>query len=475
MSKVKVIAKNVGFLFISQIISYIIGFFITLYTARYLGTEGFGILSLALSISAIVGVCSDLGFNSLIVREVARDKKVGSKFVTNVLLVKLALVIITFGITALIVTALNYSELVKSVIYVITISVILGSFSGIFNSIFQAHEKMEYLALGTIINSVLLFIGTFIGLYYHYGIIYFAWIYAISSSFVFIYIFLAYILKFSLPSIGEIDLGFCCINFREALYFGITAALVSIYFYVASILLSIFDSNYAVGVFNAAWRLIFVFLFIPNAIILALFPVMSRHFTSAKDLLEFEYNQTFKYLSVISVFILVYGFIFAEEIINICYGSNYIDSVITLKIIIFVVPIIFLTSLFGNLLGSVNRQRFVTIVAVVNAIINVAFNIILIPKLSYIGAAAVTVLTESIGFLLMFMYISKYIFKISILNNLIKIILIGIFLLFVLYYLKSEIYWIYSAIFGFILYMGLLIKLNVISKDDIEIFRKNIL
>jgi len=43
MNTVQRIAKNTGVLLISQIASYIIGFFFVMYTARYLGAEGFGI------------------------------------------------------------------------------------------------------------------------------------------------------------------------------------------------------------------------------------------------------------------------------------------------------------------------------------------------------------------------------------------------------------------------------------------------
>ena len=48
-----------------------------MYTVRYLGAEGFGILSLAFT--GIFGVFSDLGLSTLTVREVARDKSSQSK------------------------------------------------------------------------------------------------------------------------------------------------------------------------------------------------------------------------------------------------------------------------------------------------------------------------------------------------------------------------------------------------------------
>jgi O-antigen/teichoic acid export membrane protein len=56
MNTVQRIAKNTAVLLLSQIASYILGFFFIMYTARYLGAEGFGILSFALAFTGIFGV-----------------------------------------------------------------------------------------------------------------------------------------------------------------------------------------------------------------------------------------------------------------------------------------------------------------------------------------------------------------------------------------------------------------------------------
>ena len=64
-------AKNTGVLLVSQIASYIIGFFFIMYTARYLGAGGFGILSFALAFTGIFGVFSDLSLK----KEVAINRK----------------------------------------------------------------------------------------------------------------------------------------------------------------------------------------------------------------------------------------------------------------------------------------------------------------------------------------------------------------------------------------------------------------
>ncbi len=56
MTVVQRIAKNTALLFISQILIYILTFFYTIYIARYLGAEGFGILSFALAFSGIFSI-----------------------------------------------------------------------------------------------------------------------------------------------------------------------------------------------------------------------------------------------------------------------------------------------------------------------------------------------------------------------------------------------------------------------------------
>ena len=97
---------NTGVLLISQIASYILGFFFIMYTARYLGAAGFGInpflkrkrlrkmlrsLSFALAFTGIFGVFSDLGLSTLVVREVARDKSLAKKYLGNIAVMGLIL------------------------------------------------------------------------------------------------------------------------------------------------------------------------------------------------------------------------------------------------------------------------------------------------------------------------------------------------------------------------------------------------
>ncbi|MGB9199887.1 oligosaccharide flippase family protein, partial [Methanobacterium sp.] len=109
MSTTKRIAKNTGVLFISQVISYLLIFFYTIYIARSLGTEGFGTLSFALAFSGIFSIFADLGINTLTVREVARDKSLSNKYLGNGIIIKILLGFFSFGLIILIINLLGYN------------------------------------------------------------------------------------------------------------------------------------------------------------------------------------------------------------------------------------------------------------------------------------------------------------------------------------------------------------------------------
>jgi O-antigen/teichoic acid export membrane protein len=95
MSTARKIAKNTTVLYIAQIITYLLGFFTTVYTVKYLSVDNYGILSTALALAGIYTVFNDLGLGTLTVREVARNKSLTKKYVGNTTVMKLFLRLFT--------------------------------------------------------------------------------------------------------------------------------------------------------------------------------------------------------------------------------------------------------------------------------------------------------------------------------------------------------------------------------------------
>ncbi|AXV39028.1 flippase [Methanobacterium sp. BAmetb5] len=396
MSKVKGIAKNMGFLFISQIITYLIGFFITMYTARYLGAEGFGIISLALSITGIFGVVVDMGLGTLMIRELARDKSFRDKYLSNVALMRVFLSFLMLGLLMLTVNLIGYSHLVKNVIYIISMYVVINAFVGVFTSVFQSYERMNYLSLVTIVNSFLMFFGVAIAIYCKLDILDFALVYLISNALTLLFAMILYFWKFSYPSI-EIDFNFWKPTLKEAFPYGLAGIFVTVYYSVDSVMLSVMVGNEVVGWYNAAYKFLFVFLSLYSVFTVTLFPVMSRFYQDSKESLKYTYERSFKYLLIISVFIAFSVTLFANKIILLIYGSDYSPSIIALQVLIWTIILMFINGLSGILLGSINRQLVVTKITGLSVILNVTLNLVLIPKFSYLGASIATVFTELVS------------------------------------------------------------------------------
>jgi O-antigen/teichoic acid export membrane protein len=471
MSAVQKLAKNTTLLFISQIISYILGFFITMYTAQYLGTSGFGMLSTALSLAAIFAVFTDLGLGTITTREVSRDKSLQNKYFSNTSILRLILALLTFGLIILYVTIINltsyhYPPETTILIYIIGASIIFNGLAGTFSAIFQALQEMEYQSLSLILNGIIMFVGTILAIYFHKSIIFFAMLYLISNLVCLIFILVVYLWKYSLPKF-ELDTAFIKITLLAALPLSVVSIFTLIAFRVDIILLSILKSSVDVGIYSASYRLLEVFLFIPAVFTIAVFPIFSQFFISAKDSLKFTYQKSFKYLTLLSLPVAVGMTLLAQPIILLIYKSSFLPSVLVLQILIWTVPITFLNYIFGSILPAMNRQNTLLKITFISMVFNIALNLLVIPTYSYVGAAVVTVLTEVIVIALCFFVLSKSFCSVNIPNVLIKPAIASAVMALFIITVKTNLF--IEIIISIIIYFTVLILIKTFNQEDFDI------
>lgn len=470
MNTVQRIAKNTGVLLSSQITSYTLGFFYIMYTVRYLGAEGFGILSFALAFASIIGVLADLGLSTLTVREVAREKSLAGKYLGNIAAMKVIFVVITYGLIALVINMLGYPELTIKVVYLIALSVSFNSFTNMFYSIFQAYEKLEYRSLGNILNSVLLLLGSLIAITQGLSITWFAYINVIASFLTLGYAFFVCGWKFITPKL-EIDLIFWKPTIKEALPFFLSAAVDIIAFRIDIVMLSMMKGDTVAGWYSASYKLMEVFLFIPAAFAGSIYPVLSSSFVSSQNFLKLAYQKSFYYLFIIGIPIAVGTTILADKIILFIYRGEFVHSIASLQILIWTIPIIFLTFMSGTILASINRQNIVLKINFLCMIFNVAINLLLIPRFSLIGASITTVITSSLALILFYKFLSKNLYKILDYKYIIKPVIASIIMgSFIFFFAEINIFFIVFT--SILIYLGSLLLLKTFSKEDFALFMK---
>lgn len=474
MSTTRRIAKNTSILSISQIISYILIFFYTIYIARFLGAEGFGTLCFALAFSGILVIFADLGLNILIVREVARDLSLANKYLGNGLLIKSLLALLSFGLIVLIINTFHhYPYETVLVVYFISISAILTSIFGVFFSIFQAHEKMEYQSLSQIFNNILMFSGVILAIKLNYTVVGFSEVFFITSFITLIFTLVVYTWKFGYPKI-EIDFSFWKSTLREAIPYGLSGIFVMIYYWIDSIMLSYMVGNEVVGYYNAAYRIIAIFLSFHTLFILSIFPVMASYYKSSNNVLKFAFERSFKYLLIISVPIALFTTLLANKIILLLFGPSYLPAIIALQILIWTIIFMFLNGLAGNLMGSVNKQLVVTAITGFGAVFNITLNILLIPRYSFTGASYATLLTEFVlmPILIYVIWKNQYTDIHPLIKDLPKIIISTLVMGIFVFYLNNLNLFLLIPIAA-VTYLGTLYLTKILDKDD-KLILKNI-
>ena len=474
MSTVERIAKNTLFLFLSNIVGLFLSYFYLIYVTRYLGAGNWGILSFGLAFTSIVGFFTDIGLLSVTIRDIARDKSLTRKYMWNMAVLKLMLAIFSLVLTAIVLYLHPYPEDKTFVIYVILLSLIVTAFAGIFIGVFQAYERMEYVAFGSVLNNFVMVVGAFYAISRGWSVKEFAYIYLLAGIVLFIYNFAISAGRFSGPRV-ELSWDLCRYLVREAVPFGLSTFFIRIYYYIDTIMISfiILNPNEVMGWYNAAYRLVFVLSFIPTTFLMAIYPIMSKCFVSTDDSLRFMFERSFKYLLIIAIPIGVGITSLAGKIILFSYGPAYVPSAIALQILVWSEVLIFLNSAFGNLLNSINRQMVVAKQTMLASILNILLNLVLITEYSYIGASVATVITNSFAFIFLLVFVSRCGYQLShkIVKDFSKV-LVASFIMYIFIEYFKETNLILLIILSACIYFVTIYILKIMDEDDLQLFKK---
>ncbi|MBQ6219851.1 MAG: flippase [Methanosphaera sp.] len=462
------VVKNSSFLILTSIITNLVMFFLTLVTARYLGTFNFGVISSALSLVGIFGVFCDLGLGMYAIQKVSRDHSLTSRYFGTAFFLRIILSIVTL----LVFIAFSYISFSGDAFYV---NVVIGfymffnSITSFYYSLYQSNEQMYYQTIVHTLYCIAVFLVAVLFIYFGLNVIWVAACYPIAM-------FLSTILgtvinvkkypKFSY----DLSIPFIKELIKNSIPFGITTVFTSIYFWIASILLTFLSGSVAVGLFSSSQKLILVLSSLFLLISSAVFPVMSQLFVDDKEKLNGLYQKMLKFMLILSIPICIGVVFYSTDIINIIFGSEYLDSVMCLNVLIWACIFMFLSGTTSTLLNAINKQVFVTKVAMFGAIFSVIVNVVLIIKYSYIGASMTSVLTEFVILLLMLYSLHKTEFSLNIrksLKPIFQVLLANIVLAVVLYVLHLP--FILGVIIAVIVYVVAIIVTGAINKEDREI------
>lgn len=465
MSQTKTIFKNMSWLFVSQIITSICGFIWTMLMARYLGVERYGIFGFAVSLTGILCILFDLGIGIHSVRHIATDYDSAPKYLGNAIPLKGLFSIFGFIVILIVLIVMKCDELTITVTLLITIEQIIKKFVELMTATFQAFEKGEFQGISNTLLNILTFIFILIVIYTDLGLYGIAIAYIIANIITLIYCYHILTKHLTKPHY-ELDKEFCKMITIAALPFAASVILSSIYYSIDMVMLTNMVGSYATGIYNATYKLIGVLTLFYGIYSAVIFPVMSKFFKNDESMLLTLYEKSIKYLMLAIIPIAVATMHYSTDIIQLIYGHQYDASSSVLSILIWTVCLLFISGAGNTLLNASYKEVTVTKIYAIAAVFNVALNFILIPYLSYDGAAITTVLSDVLIVVVQSYVIYKLGYKPNkkLYYDLGKIIAGSLILGIALYYLNLNI-WVALPV-GIIIYFATIYLLKVFDNDD---------
>ncbi len=447
MAIARKIAYNVVFNVITKILSTILALVSIGFIMQYLGKGGFGDYSTVLAFFAFFGSAADLGLYSITAREISRPNADEKKIVGNALALRLTSALAVFIIAPIFVYFLPYSTNVKLGILIAAASFVFSGTYMILNGVFQKNLAMDKVAsvevIGKLLQVVIIILAVKLNpaqVDHDRGFIII--ILSVLASMMLNFSIVVFLARKYVPLSLQFDFAYWKKFLIEAIPLGFSSLIVFVYFKADTILLSVIKinnatNNDAVGLYNAAYKVLENITFFPAMIIGLIFPLLSRHIFSDRQEFSRIANETLKVFIILIVPLVIGTLFLANGVIHLIGGDDFAASANILRILIFALVFIFFSSLFNNILISSNQQKKLIIPLILCAVFNITANIIFIPIYSYNAAAVISVLTEFFVVLAGFFLVSKYVKFTPHVSNFSKILFSGFFMSLFLYLFRG--------------------------------------
>ncbi len=402
------LSRNTLILLISNVGSAGLSFLLSVLIGRALGEEGLGVYATALAWVLPLSLLAEFGLGTLITRDVAQDPDAGLAYLRATAAARLWL---GGGLSALLVVLAPLLSDNPAVVRGLQISaplIIILPLFGTFTALFRARQVMwpiPWLNVGMLVVQVGLTALVFLN----------------GGDMI------AALVVNMLTSAGQLAAAWLIYQWgfregvgarhgsplqtslllRRALPFAIAAALAALQTRVAFILLERLASAGEVGYYAAASRFVEAGRMIPNAFFGALFPALAVLAVQPLRLNQ-TFTRTMLGLASFGFLLGIVFLLFSSWVVEATYGARFSSAAPVLQLLMWsLLPALLRAgrTLYWYALG---QESFVNIVTGVALVLQIALSWWLIPRHGALGAAAATVVVESLAFAMLWRPVNPF-------------------------------------------------------------------
>jgi O-antigen/teichoic acid export membrane protein len=391
------VARNTVVQLVGKVLNGLVWLATLMILTRYLGTEGVGDYLLVLAFLAFLNV-GDMGVYTIAVRELSSGEGRPGALLGNVFLIQVVLAVLAMVLASGAALLLSYSAEV-------TLAISLGALSYLFIAIgsssmgatFAANLRMEFQALANIVRS-LVFISL-VGLIVSQGLGLIALVLAYDASILTKNaLVILFSRKFTVPSF-RFEPQLCRRLLVAALPLGIANMAWLAYNRIDMVMLSKMKTAEALGLYGLVYRFVELAWPVSFLFVVSVYPLLSRYYRSGDgERFRRLLQRSLDILSLLAIGLATGLIVFAEPIISFVASDEFLPAATSLRILSLAIVLIWLGNLIYHALFAIGKQAAAAWAALLGLVVNVGLNLILIPRFGFNGAAAATVVTESVVF-----------------------------------------------------------------------------
>ena len=388
----KKVIKNAGWMIGIKVVQVFLAFIISIMTARYLGPSNFGLINYASSLVTFVTPIMYLGINSIIVQDLIENPDEEGKILGSSIMMNICSSIICIAGVICFAYICNPGEPTTVMVCFLYSLLLVFQAIDILQYWFQAKLMSKYSSIIIFMAYALVSVYRLVMLSLSKSIFWFAFSYVID------YMLIAIGLYFVYRKLNGKKLEYSLATAKRLLSKGkhyiFSSMMVTVFAQTDKIMLkSMLGSEY-VAYYSSSITCARMTFFIFLAIIDSMRPAIFENKKVSVEKFESSVKLLYSIIIYLSLFQSLFVSVFSKYIIIFTYGSQYMQAVSSLRIIVWYTTFAYLGCVRDIWILSQNLQKYLWIINLSGAMANVCLNSLMIPLWGVDGAAIASLITQ---------------------------------------------------------------------------------
>lgn len=388
----KRIAANTAWLVLEKIIRMFTGILLGILVARYLRPEQYGLYSYSLAIVVILSGFADLGLNQIVVRELIKEPQNQEEIVSTAFFLKLASGLCSMGIAFAIAFLSTQDRTTLYLILLLSIRLFFKSME-VIDFLFQSKVSSKYITWSRNVAYLATATATAVAVFLGRSILTIALLSNLEFAISFMLIFSFYLIKGYRVKLSSFSGRRVRTLLSDSWPLILSGIAVVTYMRIDQVMIKLMFGDTELGIYSVAVRLTEALYLIPTAIIGSTLPKITKSYKESKESFYDEVQNLYNTVSLISYISIFFVFIFANLIVSTVYGSDYADSILVLRILVWTALFVNLGIVQYSFIIIMNWTFMYMVIVFFASLLNIGLNYLLIPKHGAVGATIATIIS----------------------------------------------------------------------------------